>query len=236
MRTQDYHLDHSATQLISNHTCFCFQPLKRKKPHFKLSLKVFFLLSNSNEAAKMRRKLFFFWLCVRSSVSTNLPRKYEKKQKMQKRLETKNAQRWQSFASVSFLATNVELSASARGLPPPSTRATTALDPIIERKEWPLLSKLLERPSHQRKAQFMRRKNEQTQWGFIRCKQIARRLYLSRMKNVSSGLPKKYFWLVQYAAGYHPGPVAPPRTDGASLLTHSWDTKTLPRQRERVDN
>ena len=58
MRTQDYHLDHSATQLISNHTCFCFQPLKRKKPHFKLSLKVFFLLSNSNEAAKMRRKLF----------------------------------------------------------------------------------------------------------------------------------------------------------------------------------
>ena len=30
-------------------------------------------------------------------------------------------------------------------------------------------------------------------------------------------LLKKYFWLVQYAAGYHPGPVAPPRTDGASL-------------------
>ena len=28
---------------------------------------------------------------------------------------------------------------------------------------------------------------------------------------------KKYFWLVQYAAGYHPGQVAPPRTDGASL-------------------
>ena len=30
-------------------------------------------------------------------------------------------------------------------------------------------------------------------------------------------LIKKYVWLVQYAAGYHPGPVAPPRADGASL-------------------
>ena len=27
----------------------------------------------------------------------------------------------------------------------------------------------------------------------------------------------KNFWLAQYAAGYHPGPLAPPRTDGASL-------------------
>ena len=26
------------------------------------------------------------------------------------------------------------------------------------------------------------------------------------------------FWLVQYATGYHPGPVAPPGTDGASLI------------------
>ena len=30
-------------------------------------------------------------------------------------------------------------------------------------------------------------------------------------------LIKKIFWLVQDAAGYHLGPVAPPRTDGASL-------------------
>ena len=28
---------------------------------------------------------------------------------------------------------------------------------------------------------------------------------------------KKYFWLVQYVAAYHPEPVAPPRTNGASL-------------------
>ena len=24
-------------------------------------------------------------------------------------------------------------------------------------------------------------------------------------------------WLVQYTTGYHPGPMAPPRTDGATL-------------------
>ena len=30
-------------------------------------------------------------------------------------------------------------------------------------------------------------------------------------------LIKKIFWPVQYTAGYHPGPVAPPRTDGDSL-------------------
>ena len=29
---------------------------------------------------------------------------------------------------------------------------------------------------------------------------------------------QKHFRLVQYATGYHPGPVAPPRTDGASRL------------------
>ena len=55
------------------------------------------------------------------------------------------------------------------------------------------------------------------QWGSIRRKQFARWLYLSRMKNVSSCSSKKYFCLVQYAAGYHPGPVAPPRTDWASF-------------------
>ena len=38
------------------------------------------------------------------------------------------------------------------------------------------------------------------------------------MKNVSHCISIKYFWLVQYPAGYHPGPVVPPRTDGASLL------------------
>ena len=37
------------------------------------------------------------------------------------------------------------------------------------------------------------------------------------MKNDSYCSSKKYFWIVQCAAGYHPGPVAPPRTDGASL-------------------
>ena len=58
------------------------------------------------------------------------------------------------------------------------------------------------------------------QWGSIRRKQIARWQYLSGMKNVSYSLSKKYFWLVQYAAGYHPGPVAPPRTVGASLKSH----------------
>ena len=31
-------------------------------------------------------------------------------------------------------------------------------------------------------------------------------------------LIKKKIWLVQYAAGYHPGTVAPHRTDGASLV------------------
>ena len=31
-------------------------------------------------------------------------------------------------------------------------------------------------------------------------------------------LIKKYFWLVQYAAGYHLGPVASPRTDGPSFV------------------
>ena len=36
------------------------------------------------------------------------------------------------------------------------------------------------------------------------------------MKNVSfSSLI--FFWLIQYVAGYHPGPMEPPRTDGASL-------------------
>ena len=30
-------------------------------------------------------------------------------------------------------------------------------------------------------------------------------------------------WLVQYATGYHPGPVAPPRTDGASFLVDKPD-------------
>ena len=29
---------------------------------------------------------------------------------------------------------------------------------------------------------------------------------------------EKFFLLVQYATGYHPGPVAPPMTDGASLV------------------
>ena len=37
------------------------------------------------------------------------------------------------------------------------------------------------------------------------------------MKNVSYCFSKKHFWLVQYAAGYHRGPVAPPRTDEASF-------------------
>ena len=31
------------------------------------------------------------------------------------------------------------------------------------------------------------------------------------------------FWLIQYAAGYHPGPVAPPRTDEASLKLVFWN-------------
>ena len=31
-------------------------------------------------------------------------------------------------------------------------------------------------------------------------------------------LIKKMFWLVQYATGYDPGPVAPTGTDGASLI------------------
>ena len=28
----------------------------------------------------------------------------------------------------------------------------------------------------------------------------------------------KYFWLVKYAAGYHPEPVAPPRIDGGFFV------------------
>ena len=44
-------------------------------------------------------------------------------------------------------------------------------------------------------------------------------------------LIKKYCWLVQYAAGYHPGPVAPPKTDGASLAaflcSFKWEEMAL---------
>ena len=38
-------------------------------------------------------------------------------------------------------------------------------------------------------------------------------------------LIKKIFWLVQDAAGYHPGPVAPPRTDGASLGNYFYNNR-----------
>ena len=37
---------------------------------------------------------------------------------------------------------------------------------------------------------------------------------------------KKIFWLVQYTAGYHPGPVAPPITDGA-LLRENIESKSF---------
>ena len=60
--------------------------------------------------------------------------------------------------------------------------------------------------------------NQVKKWGYIRRKQIARWLYFSRMQ-LFVLLIKKYFWLLQYAADYHPGPVAPPRTDGAPLST-----------------
>ena len=56
------------------------------------------------------------------------------------------------------------------------------------------------------------------QLGSIRRKQIARWLYLSLLKNDSFCLSKK-IWLVKYASGYHPGPEAPPRTDGAPFIT-----------------
>ena len=40
-------------------------------------------------------------------------------------------------------------------------------------------------------------------------------------------LIKKYFWLVQYAAGYHPGP----RADGASLNFYFyWQEQQIPNQ------
>ena len=35
-------------------------------------------------------------------------------------------------------------------------------------------------------------------------------------------LIKILFWLVQYATGYHPGPVVPPTADGASFIAPSF--------------